>query len=79
LPKVHKAVADWNPKKQSVPLHTLILPWLPHIGLREDVVLEEARRKVKTLMRGWNPANGLSKEVLVWRDVSFLLKTVFGP
>lgn len=70
LPKVHKAVADWNPKKQEGSLHTLIFPWLPHVGLRVDEVLGEARRKVKSLMRGWKPVDEVPNDILVWRDVS---------
>jgi tuftelin-interacting protein 11 len=70
LPKVHKAVADWNPKKQQGPLHTLIFPWLPHVGLRVDEILGEAGRKVKSLMRAWKPADGVPNDILVWGDVS---------
>jgi len=69
LPKVHKAVADWNPKKQQGPLHTLIFPWLPHVGLRVDEVLGEAARKVKSLLRAWKPADDVPKDILVWKDV----------
>lgn len=72
LPKVHKAVADWNPKKQEWTLHTLIFPWLPHVGLRVDEVLGEARRKVKSLMRGWKPADEVPNDILVWRDVRLI-------
>ena len=39
LPKVHKAVSDWNPRKCKVPLQRLVFPWLPHVGLRLEDVL----------------------------------------
>ncbi|KAJ3845695.1 GC-rich sequence DNA-binding factor-like protein-domain-containing protein [Lentinula lateritia] len=36
LPKMQKAVADWNPKQlnKKVSLQTIVFPWLPHVGLR---------------------------------------------
>ena len=34
LPKVHKAVSDWSPRRHKVSLRALVFPWLPHIGLR---------------------------------------------
>jgi tuftelin-interacting protein 11 len=77
LPKVNKAIADWSPKNHTVSLHTLILPWLPHVGLREDELLGEAKRKVKSLMRDWKPVNEVPNEVLVWKDVSFFLGLIF--
>ncbi len=70
LPKVHKAVSDWNPRKHKVPLQTLVFPWLPHIGLRIEEVLHDARRKVKSLLRGWTVSEGVPEDLMVWKEVS---------
>ena len=70
LPKLQKAVADWSPRKSNVPLHNLIFPWLPHVGLRVEEVLGDARRKLKSQMRGWTPTDGIPLDFLVWKDVS---------
>lgn len=69
LPKVSKAVSDWSPKRTSVALHTLIFPWLPHLGLRVEDVLDEARRKLRSSLRSWVPADGVPKDLNVWREV----------
>ncbi|CCM06199.1 uncharacterized protein FIBRA_08442 [Fibroporia radiculosa] len=69
LPKVAKAVADWNPRTSEVTLQTLVFPWLPHIGLRLDDLLSDARRKVKSLLRGWTVGEGMPKDLKVWKDV----------
>lgn len=69
LPKVHKAVSDWNPKRHKVPLRTLVFPWLPHIGLRLEDVLGDARRKVKSILRGWAVAEGLPEDLEAWKEV----------
>ncbi|KAI0704460.1 TFP11-domain-containing protein [Cerioporus squamosus] len=69
LPKVHKAVGDWNPRKSKVPLQTLVFPWLPHVGLRLEEVLGDARRKVKSVLRAWTTAEAIPQDLGVWKDV----------
>ncbi len=70
LPKVHKAVGDWNPRKSKVPLQTLVFPWLPHVGLRLEEVLGDARRKVKSVLRAWTTSDAIPQDLGVWKDVS---------
>ncbi|TBU40977.1 TFP11-domain-containing protein [Dichomitus squalens] len=69
LPKVHKAVGDWHPRKSKVPLQTLVFPWLPHIGLRLEDVLGDARRKVKSVLRAWSTSDTIPQDLAVWKDV----------
>ncbi|RPD53373.1 TFP11-domain-containing protein [Lentinus tigrinus ALCF2SS1-7] len=69
LPKVHKAVGDWNPRKSKIPLQTLVFPWLPHVGLRLEEVLGDARRKVKSVLRSWTTAEAIPQDLGVWKDV----------
>jgi tuftelin-interacting protein 11 len=69
LPKVSRAVADWNPRRSEVPLKTLVFPWLPHVGLRMEEFLGDARRKLKSLLRGWDIAGGVPDDLPTWREV----------
>ena len=70
LPKVHKAVGDWNPRKTQVPLQAIVFPWLPHIGLRLEDVLGDARRKVKSVLRAWTTSDAIPQDLGAWKDVS---------
>lgn len=70
LPKVHKAVNDWNPRKDTIPLQSLVFPWLPHLGLRLEDVLGDARRKVKSLLRAWTANEAMPNDLVAWKDVS---------
>lgn len=83
IPKVHKAVAEWNTKTSKVPLQTLVFPWLPHLGLRLEDFVGDARRKVKQIFRAWVIGEGDPGDMLVWKEVfdagewdSMLLKYV---
>ncbi|KAI6041226.1 GC-rich sequence DNA-binding factor-like protein-domain-containing protein [Pisolithus marmoratus] len=69
LPKVSGAIAGWNPKHPTVSLQTLVFPWLPHLGLRVEDVLDDARRKLRSFLRHWAPADGVPKDFGIWRDV----------
>lgn len=70
LPKVQKAVMEWHPKRnKNTPLHVLIFAWLPHLGLRLDAVLGDARRKLKAWLKVWEPTDGVPTDLPVWRQV----------
>lgn len=69
LPKVQKAVAEWNGKTSKVPLQTLVFPWLPHVGLRLEEFVGDSRRKVKQIFRGWIVGEGDPEDMLVWKEV----------
>lgn len=69
LPKVQKAVADWNPKNAKVPLQAIVFPWLPYIGLRLEDIVGDARRKVKNLLRSWVVEEDILPDLAAWRDV----------
>jgi tuftelin-interacting protein 11 len=69
LPKLVKAVSEWNSKRSSVSLRSLVFPWLPHLGLRVEDVLDDARRKIKSTLRIWVATDGLPQDLGVWRDV----------
>lgn len=70
-PKVHKAVGDWSPRRHKVSLRALVFPWLPHIGLRLEDVLGDARRKVKSVLRSWVVAEGMPEDLVAWKEASF--------
>ncbi|KAJ7656386.1 GC-rich sequence DNA-binding factor-like protein-domain-containing protein [Mycena polygramma] len=69
LPKVKKAVADWNPKRATVSLQSIVFPWLPHLGLRMEDVVGDAQRKMKSLLRSWSAGDAIPEELATWRDV----------
>jgi len=69
LPKVFSAVASWNSKKDAVSLQAIVFPWLPFVGLRMEEFMDEARRKMKSLLRAWMTRDGVPKDLLRWKEV----------
>lgn len=70
LPKIHKTVADWNAKRSKVSLKSIVFPWLPHVGLRLEDLVSDARRKIKNVLRSWMVDQPIPADLIAWRDVS---------
>ena len=85
LPKVSSAIADWSPsaakRGAAPPLHTLVFPWLEHAGERMDMVLDEAKRKVRSWLKAWKARDGVPQGLDAWKTVRPLgpLRPLFLP
>jgi len=69
LPKIHKAVMDWNARHTKVSLQAIVFPWLPHVGLRFEDVMGDVRRKVKNLLRSWIADQPIPADLVAWKDI----------
>ncbi|VDC06053.1 unnamed protein product [Peniophora sp. CBMAI 1063] len=69
LPKVAKAVAEWSARRDTVSLRAVVFPWLPHVGLRMEDYLGDARRKLKSVLRGWQATDSLPADLSAWHEV----------
>ncbi|KAF8892139.1 GC-rich sequence DNA-binding factor-like protein-domain-containing protein [Infundibulicybe gibba] len=69
LPKVQKAIAEWSPRTAFVSLRTIVFPWLPHVGLRLEDLVGDARRKVKNVLRSWTIGDDLPSDLMAWKEV----------
>jgi tuftelin-interacting protein 11 len=67
LPKVRKAVDEWDSRKQSVSLYKIVWPWFPVLGDRMDEVLEGAKRRIRSVLRHWVVKDGVPKELSRWK------------
>eukprot|EP00752_Nemacystus_decipiens_P009688 g8655.t2 len=50
LPKLTRGVADWNPRTDTVAVHTWVHPWLPRLGSRLAILFPEIRRKFEAFL-----------------------------
>jgi len=70
IPKVQKATAEWQPQAGGPALRAIVFPWLPHVGLRIEEFLGDAKRKVKSILRNWMASDCMPEDLLSWKDVS---------
>lgn len=75
LPKVAVAVEEWTgrplPDGRKVSLASIIFPWLPLMGERVGDLLESCKRRVRAVLRKWQPKDGVLSELQRWRDDIF--------
>ncbi len=69
LPKVHKALRDWNIKRSKVSLQTIVFPWLPYVDQRLEDVVGDAKRKFTGVLRAWTISESIPHDLDAWREV----------
>ncbi|CAO3634150.1 unnamed protein product [Cunninghamella blakesleeana] len=85
LPKLTKAVSDWDPRNDVEMVHTWIHPWFPVLrAWRLADICTTIRHKLSVIMRQWHPSDESALEVIgKWKGVwstqqmdSFLQKNI---
>ncbi|KAJ2962314.1 hypothetical protein NQZ79_g2566 [Umbelopsis isabellina] len=71
LPKLSKAVSDWDPRNDPVQIHTWIHPWLPALkAWRLAPIFTSIRQKLSVVLRQWHPSDESALHILQpWKDV----------
>lgn len=67
LPKVRKAVDEWDARRSSVSLYKIVWPWFAVLGERMDEVLEGAKRRIRSMLRHWVVKDGVPPELGRWK------------
>lgn len=69
LPKVKAAVERWGSRRGegSTSLANLVFPWLPLLGERMEEVLEDAKRRIRHVLKNWVVKDGAPAELAKWR------------
>jgi tuftelin-interacting protein 11 len=67
LPKVRKAVDEWDTKRQTVSLYKIVWPWFSVLGERMDEILEASKRRIRSILRHWVVKDGVPKELGRWK------------
>ncbi|CED85189.1 Tuftelin-interacting protein TIP39, contains G-patch domain [Phaffia rhodozyma] len=69
LPKLNKSITEWKPRKGGASLQSIVFPWLPFLGKRIDQILEDAKRRIRGLLKGWKVEERVPEELPRWREV----------
>lgn len=70
LPRITRAVHNWNPMQDTVPIHTWLHPWLPLLSDSLQAVYPVIRQKLSSALVHWHPSDRSAKMVLQpWKGV----------
>ncbi|KAE8255215.1 hypothetical protein A4X13_0g3111 [Tilletia indica] len=76
LPKLSRAVSDWNPAwrrrsghQAAVELHQIVFPWLPLLSDRLDDIMADAKRRVKSMLKSWKVTVPMPAQLEEWKEI----------
>ncbi|XP_057785183.1 septin and tuftelin-interacting protein 1 homolog 1-like [Salvia miltiorrhiza] len=57
MPKISSAVDSWDPRRETIPIHKWIHPWLPMLGHKFENCYHTIRNRLASVLHAWHPSD----------------------
>ena len=69
IQKLRTAIDHWNPRRVGDSVHLWVFPWLPHLGVHMDDLVQTVRHKFKIVLETWDVSRGVVSGLEEWREL----------